>query len=142
MIQVATDQLIDRFIGKHRWATLTVLRKSGSPVSSIVAYAVDDDALVVSTPGGTFKRRAMEADARVNLCIMSNEEPFDFVSLEATGEVLTENIAEATKKVFKNIEAVGYALPDPLDDWLAQQSRVILRLTVHRRHAVLRRFEG
>lgn len=138
---MATDQLIDRFIGKHRWATLTVLRKSGSPVSSIVAYAVDGDALVVSTPGSTFKRRAMEVDARVNLCIMSNEEPFDFVSLEATGEVLTENIAEATKKVFKNIEAVGYTLPDPLDDWLTQQSRVILRLTVHRRHAVLRRFE-
>ena len=138
---MATDQLIDRFIGKHRWATLTVLRKSGSPVSSIVAYAVDGDALVVSTPGSTFKRRAMEVDARVNLCIMSNEEPFDFVSLEATGEVLTENIAEATKKVFKNIETVGYTLPDPLDDWLTQQSRVILRLTVHRRHAVLRRFE-
>lgn len=139
---MATDQLIDRFIGKHRWATLTVLRKNGSPVSSIVAYAVDGDALVVSTPGSTFKRRAMEADARVNLCIMSNEEPFDFVSLEATGEVLTENIAEATKKVFKNIEAVGYTLPDPLDDWLVQQSRVILKLTVHRRHAVLRRFGG
>ena len=139
---MATDQLIDRFIGKHRWATLTVLRKNGSPVSSIVAFAVDGDALVVSTPGSTFKRRAMEADARVNLCIMSNEEPFDFVSLEATGEVLTENIAEATKKVFKNIEAVGYTLPDPLDDWLVQQSRVILRLTVHRRHAVLRRFGG
>ena len=138
---MATDQLIDRFIGKHRWATLTVLRKSGSPVSSIVAYAVDGDGLVVSTPGSTFKRRAMEVDARVNLCIMSNEEPFDFVSLEATGEVITENIAEATKKVFKNIEAVGYTLPDPLDDWLTQQSRVILRLSVHRRHAVLRRFE-
>ena len=138
---MATDQLIDRFIGKHRWATLTVLRKSGSPVSSIVAYAVDGDALVVSTPGSTFKRRAMEVDARVNLCIMSNEEPFDFVSIEATGEVLTENIAEATKKVFKNIEAVGYTLPDPFDEWLTQQSRVILRLTVHRRHAVLRRFE-
>ena len=139
---MATDQLIDRFIGEHRWATLTVLRKNGSPVSSIVAYAVDGDALVVSTPGSTFKRRAMEADARVNLCIMSNEEPFDFVSLEATGEVLTENIAEATKKVFKSIEVVGYTLPDPLDDWLVQQSRVILRLTVHRRHAVLRRFGG
>ena len=139
---MATDQLIDRFIGEHRWATLTVLRKNGSPVSSIVAYAVDGDALVVSTPGSTFKRRAMEADARVNLCIMSNEEPFDFVSLEATGEVLTENTAEATKKIFKNIEAVGYTLPDPLDDWLVQQSRVILRLTVHRRHAVLRRFRG
>ena len=142
MEDLTKNELVHRFIAKHRWATLTVLRKSGSPVSSIVAYAVDGDALVVSTPGGTFKRRAMEADARVNLCIMSNEEPFDFVSLEATGEVLTENIAEATKKVFKNIEAVGYTLPDPLDDWLAQQSRVILRLTVHRRHAVLRRFEG
>ena len=77
MIQVGTDQLIDRFIGKHRWATLTVLRKNGSPVSSIVAYAVDGDALVVSTPGSTFKRRAMEAYARVNLCLLYTSDAAD-----------------------------------------------------------------
>ena len=113
---------------KLRIAILTIVALTAFAANSILARAA--------------LTRAMEADARVNLCIMSNEEPFDFVSLEATGEVLTDNIADATKKVFKNIEAVGYTLPDPLDDWLAQQSRVILRLTVHRRHAVLRRFEG
>ena len=105
------NELVHRFIANHRWATLTVLRKNGSPVSSIVAYAVDGDALVVSTPGGTFKRRAMEADARVNLCIMSNEEPFDFVSLEATGEVLTENIADATKKGSRILKPLATPCP-------------------------------
>jgi hypothetical protein len=132
---------VKRFIQAHRWATLTVLRRNGSPVSSIVAYALYDGEIVVSTPGLTFKRLAIEADPRVNLCIMSNEEPFDFVSLEAQAEVLETGIAAPTIKVFENIAPLGFETPDPLDDWLARGSRVILRITPDRGHAVLRRFE-
>ncbi len=51
----------DEFITAHRWATLTTLRTSGSPVSSIIAYARDGDTLVISTPGGTFNARASSA---------------------------------------------------------------------------------
>jgi len=44
--------------------------------------------------------------------------------------------------VFENIASLGFETPDPLDDWLARDSRVILRITPNRGHAVLRRFEA
>lgn len=133
---------VKRFIRMHRWATLTVLRQSGAPVSSIVAYALHEDALVVSTPGATFKRHAIEREPRVNLCIMSNEEPFDFVSLEATARVRETELVEPTTRVFDNIASMGYALPEPLDEWLEKESRVILEIKPIRGHAVLRKFEN
>jgi len=38
------------FVAEHRWAVLTHLKRDGAPASSVVAYAVDGDTLVVSTP--------------------------------------------------------------------------------------------
>lgn len=66
---VALRPEYDHFLSEHRWAVLTTLRKSGSPASSVVAYARDGNDFVVSTPGGTFKRRSLERDPRVNLCV-------------------------------------------------------------------------
>ena len=79
----------DQFITDNRWAVLTSLRADGQPVSSVVAYARDGDSLVISTPGGTFKRRSLERDGRATLCILPNAEPFNFVSVE--GRVAVEH---------------------------------------------------
>ena len=48
------------FVHSHRWAVLTTLRAAGDPVSSVVAYAVDGDELVVSTrkPPSSASRRS------------------------------------------------------------------------------------
>ena len=75
---ISDNETFDAFISEYRWAVLTALRSNGNPVSSVVAYARDGDDLVVSTPGMTFKRKLLEADPRVNLCIINNEEPFNF----------------------------------------------------------------
>jgi hypothetical protein len=61
--------------------------------------------------------------------------------LEAYAEVLETGIAAPTIKVFENIAPLGFETPDPLDEWLAKDSRVILRIMPGRGHAVLRRFE-
>ena len=128
----------DDFINAHRWAVLSTLRKSGHPVSSVVAYARDGDELVISTPGGTFKRSSIETDPRVNLCVISNTEPFNFVAIEATAAVTQDNLLEDTKKVFANIADTGYSEPADLPAWLASQQRVILRLTPQRVYGVIR----
>ena len=39
---------------------------------------------MVSTPGMTFKRSAIARDPRVNLCAISNAEPFNFGAIEGT----------------------------------------------------------
>ncbi|MBL6688024.1 MAG: pyridoxamine 5'-phosphate oxidase family protein [Pseudomonadales bacterium] len=126
------------FVAEHRWAVLTHLKRDGAPASSVVAYAVDGDTLVVSTPGYTIKRRALNRDPRANLCIISNQEPFNFVSLGCRVTVETEALEVATSKVFDNIEAVGYPAPEDLSQWLIDGKRVILRLQPETIHGVIR----
>jgi len=132
------DSKLENFLRSHRWAVLSSLRATGNPVSSVVAYACEGDQVVVSTPGTTFKRKMLDADPRVNLCAISNAEPFNFVAIEGSAEVQTDDVAPATRLVFKAIEDMGYALPDPLDEWLEAQQRVILRITPERVSGVIR----
>ncbi len=128
----------DSFLSEHRWAVLTTLRETGSPVSSVVAYARDGADFVVSTPGGTFKRRSLERDPRVNLCVVSNAEPFNFVAIEGTAAVENDDLVRRTRLVFDNIVDAGYREPPDLEQWLEDQQRVILRIRPERVHGVIR----
>lgn len=128
----------DEFITDHRWAVLTCLRRHGQPNSSFVAYARDGDTLLVSTPGFTFKRKAIAQDPRITLCITSNAEPFNFVSVEGDAQIETDNLVEDTRKVFNNIKDTGFDEPADLPAWLASQQRVIIRLKPKRVYGVIR----
>jgi len=128
----------EQFISDNRWAVLTSLRADGQPVSSVVAYARDGDSLVISTPGGTFKRRSLERDGRATLCILPNAEPFNFVSVEGHVSVEHEDLVAKTRLVFANITDTGYQEPEDLAGWLEAQQRVILRLQPERVYGVIR----
>lgn len=135
---ISDNEAFDTFISEHRWAVLTTLRKDGHPVSSVVAYARDGDTLVVSTPGGTFKRRSLDRDPRATLCILTNREPFNFVSVEGRVDVEHEDLVANTRKVFQNIADAGWQEPEDLAGWLRDQKRVILRLRPDRVSGVIR----
>ncbi len=128
----------DEFVTEHRWAVLTVLRADGGPNSSVVAYARDGDELVVSTPGSTFKSAAISRDPKVNLCVISNSEPFNFVAVEGHAEVTRDRLVAATEMVFANIEGTGYSQPEDLEGWLESQARVIIRIRPSRVYGVIR----
>ena len=136
MITADADQ--DQFITDHRWGVLTTLRADGHPVSSVIAYAREGDTLIVSTPGTTFKRRSLDRDDRVTLCIVSNQEPFNFVSVEGRATIETSELAAGTLRVFENIADIGYQVPDDLDGWLTAQQRVLIRIHPERTHGVIR----
>jgi hypothetical protein len=93
---------------------------------------------VVSTPGGTFKRRSLDRDPRATLCIVTNREPFNFVSVEGRVDVERDDLVENTRKVFQNIADAGWQEPDDLEGWLRDQQRVILRLRPDRVYGVIR----
>ena len=135
---ISDNQAFDDFISEYRWAVLTTLRTDGDPVSSVVAYARDGDDLVVSTPGYTFKRKTLERDERCNLCIINNEEPFNFVSIEGTASIESDDLVRTTRLVFKNIENTGYQEPEDFEGWLESQQRVILRIKASRVYGVIR----
>ena len=132
------NQAFEDFIDEYRWAVLTTLRQSGSPVSSVVAYARDGDDLVVSTPGMTFKRKTLENDERVNLCIINNEEPFNFVAVEGVVTIQSDDLVRTTRLVFENIKDTGYQEPEDFENWLETQQRVILRIKPQRVYGVIR----
>ncbi len=135
---ISENQAFEDFIDEYRWAVLTTLRQSGSPVSSVVAYARDGDDLVVSTPGMTFKRKTLENDERVNLCIINNEEPFNFVAVEGVVTIQSDDLVRTTRLVFENIKDTGYQEPEDFENWLETQQRVILRIKPQRVYGVIR----
>jgi PPOX class probable F420-dependent enzyme len=128
----------DQFITDHRWAVLTTLRADGHPVSSVVAYARDGDTLVVSTPGMTFKRASLDRDPRATLCIIPNQEPINFVSVEGRVDIETTDLVANTRLVFENLAETGYTEPQDLQAWLDAQQRVIIRLHPQRVYGVIR----
>ena len=125
---ISTNSSWDEHISKCRWATLTTVRASGSPVSSIVAYARDIDDLVVSTPQRTFKVETIRRNSMVNLCIFNNAEPFNYVSVEGLAEIEADDLVRTTRLVFENISGTGYEEPEDLEGWLQDDGRVILRI--------------
>lgn len=52
--------------------------------------------------------------------------------------VETAHLEDATRRVFENIEAVGYTLPENLGQWLQASERVILRIAPKHFHGVIR----
>ena len=135
---ISSDPVWEAFIREHRWAVLTSLRRTGAPVSSLVAYATDGDELVVSTRAATFKHDSIARDERVNLCILSGREPFDFVAVEGSCSIERNDLVPATKLVFAAISDTPYQEPDDLEGWLDREGRVILRIRPLRTYGVIR----
>jgi PPOX class probable F420-dependent enzyme len=128
----------DAFVSAHRWAVITTLRASGQPSSSVVAYAREGDQLVVSTPAGRLKTRTLGRDPRVTLCIISNAEPFNYVTVEGRASIDRDNLVEPTRAVFANIADAGYQEPENLSRWIRDDQRVIIRIRAERVHGVIR----
>ena len=128
----------DEFLRSHRWAVLTTLRAGGAPVSAVLAYALDGDELMVSSPATTFRHASIDRDERVNLCALSNQEPFNFVAVKGRCDIARTDLVRTTRLVFKAIEGTGYEEPDDLPGWLAAQQRVILRIEPLRVYGVIR----
>ena len=135
---ISSEASWDEHISKCRWATLTTLRATGSPVSSVVAYARDTDELVVSTPRPTLKGKSIARNPMVNLCIFNNAEPFNYVSVEGIAEIEANDLVRATRLVFQNITGTGYEEPEDLEGWLQADDRVILRIRPQRIFGVIR----
>lgn len=134
---IGTPQF-DEFITNHRWAVVATLRKDGSASSSINAYAREGDQLVISTQAHRLKVKTLEHDRRITVCVISNREPFNFVTVEGTCEIQRENIGEATRTVFRNLAPTGYQEPADIEQWMREQHRVILRVTPTRVSGVIR----
>jgi PPOX class probable F420-dependent enzyme len=128
----------DTFVRQHRWAAITTLRKHGTPSTSLVAYAADGDDIVISVTEDRLKVRTIDRDPRVSVCVISNHEPFNYVTIEGNATIERENVRPATELVMNSLEAINYPQPPDLDEWIRQQRRVIIRVQPGQVHSVIR----
>jgi PPOX class probable F420-dependent enzyme len=135
---IGTNPAFDEFITAHRWATLTTLRRNGSPVTAVIAYAREGDELVVSTTRDRFRVTCIRRDPKVNLCVISNSEPFNFVAIEGTASIQETGVLAPTRAVFQAIRDTGYREPADLPAWIEQQGRLIIRIHPDRVSGVIR----
>jgi PPOX class probable F420-dependent enzyme len=121
----------DAFLRTNYWASLTTLRRNGTPSSTVVVFGTDGDDILISTRSVFLKVKMLERDPRVTVTSLSGPPSWDFVTVE--GEAVIERdfaaIEAPTRKVF---EAMGRPAPADLPGWLSSQGRVVLRITPNR----------
>jgi Pyridoxamine 5'-phosphate oxidase len=78
--------------GKN-FAALTVIPKSGHPMTHIMWVDADDDHILINTDNGRAKQIAMDADPRVTVAIWDATNPYHYA--EVRGEIVERITGQA-----------------------------------------------
>ncbi|MGE3075258.1 MAG: PPOX class F420-dependent oxidoreductase [Dehalococcoidia bacterium] len=130
----------DAFVRAMKWASITSLRKDGSPTTSVVFYAVDGDDLLFSTTRDRMKAKTLKRDPRAVVTVLDEGAPYRFVSVEGRatveeGDIIPGHIA--VNRVMRG--APDWQPPEGYEDTLRSQGRVIVRVTPERVSGVVNR---
>jgi PPOX class probable F420-dependent enzyme len=123
-----------------KWASVTSLRKDGSPTTSVVFFAVDGDDLLFSTTRDRLKAKTLRRDPRAAVTILDEGAPYRFVSVEGRARVIEDDIVPghiAVNRVMRG--APDWQPPEGYVETLRQQGRVIIRVTPERVSGVVNR---
>ena len=136
MPQIATADRVDRgalieFLRPRHRAVLITTRADGSPVSSPVTCGVDEQGrIVISTYPQRAKARNARCDARVSLCVLSDDWDGPYVHVDGTAEVL--DMPEALDGLVEYYRGIAGEHPD-WDEYRAAmtaQGKALVRLTI------------
>jgi PPOX class probable F420-dependent enzyme len=80
------DEKTRRLAKGRNFASLTTLRKDGSPTAQVMWVDCDDEDILINTEVHRLKYRHMKRDPRVAVLIIDRENPYDYA--EVRGEVV------------------------------------------------------
>jgi PPOX class probable F420-dependent enzyme len=80
---------------------VTDLRPDGSPHSTIVWVEVDDDGVSFNTAWPRAKPRYLSADPRVSLVVVDPADPYRWISVSGTAELVDEGANEQIDRLAK-----------------------------------------
>lgn len=130
----------DAFVRSMKWATVTSLRKDGSPTNSVVFYAVEGDDLLFSTTKDRLKAKTLKRDPRAAITVLDEGAPYRFVSIEGRATVVEEGIVPGHIAVNRAMRGVpDWQPPEGYEETLSKQGRVIVRLRPQRVSGVVNR---
>ena len=104
--------------------TITDLRADGSPHTTVVWVDVDDDGVSFNTAHGRAKPRYIAADARVSLSVVDPGDPYRWISVDGTAELVDDGADEQIDRLAKK-----YLGRDSYPFHAQDEQRVTVRIT-------------
>ena len=135
---VATTTRPDRdtlhaFLRERSKAVLMTTRSDGRPQSSPVSCGVDAEGrLVISTYPERVKARNVRRDARVSVCMLSDDWNGPYVHVDGTAEVL--DLPESLEPLVEYFRSLSGEHPD-WDEYreaMQRQGKSLIRVTIDR----------
>jgi len=107
--------------------TITDLRPDGSPHTTVVWVDVDGDSVSFNTAHGRAKPRYIANDGRVSLTVVDPGDPYRWISVSGTAELVDEGADEQIDRLAKKyIGADSYPFRAP------GEQRVTVRITIEK----------
>ncbi len=104
--------------------TITDLRADGSPHNTVVWVDVDDDGVSFNTAHGRAKPRYIAGDARVSLTVVDPGDPYRWISVDGTAELVDDGAYEQIDRLAKK-----YLGRDSYPFHAEGEQRVTVRIT-------------
>ena len=128
--RVSREELLN-FVRPRHHAVLMTARASGMPQLSPVTCGVDDDGrIVVSTYPERAKAVNARRDARVSVCVLSDDFGGAWVQVDGTAEVL--DLPESVEPLVEYYRNIAGEHPDWAEyrEAMVRQGKSIIRVTV------------
>jgi PPOX class probable F420-dependent enzyme len=105
------DPTIKALAQAKNFAALTVIPKSGHPMTHVMWIDADDEHILINTELGRAKATAMDADPRVTVAVWDAENPYSYGEVRGTvvGTVVGEAAADHINACSRKYTGADYA---------------------------------
>jgi PPOX class probable F420-dependent enzyme len=85
-----TGEELDQFLAEPRFASMTTLRKDGSPLAVVLGYAWNGEELFFSLRATRMMVKRLARDSRICINVFNNEYPPKYVIIEGRAEIVDD----------------------------------------------------
>jgi PPOX class probable F420-dependent enzyme len=119
-------------LGRETVGWLTTVTRSGRPQSSLVWFALHDDAIYIQSQPGAAKLTNIRANPNVSFHLDSDGQGGDVVSIDAEAEVLGELPTDAGETYLRKYEPVIRERLKTTPEEMLERYNTTVRLTPRR----------
>jgi PPOX class probable F420-dependent enzyme len=119
------DEQHARLLKDTNLASVTTLRRDGSPHTTPTWIDWDGRHVLVNTARGRAKVRHVERNPEVGVLVVDRENPYSYVSVSGPAELVDEGAVEHIHELSRRYNGRDYPLPEG-------EQRVIVRITPER----------
>ena len=94
-----TQEELEEFLQRPLVAIFVTSRRDGTPQVSPMWYEYSEGKFFCQVGANAVKARNIRRDPHVALCIANHDEPYKYVVVEGTCEIVHEAVAERTRSI-------------------------------------------